>query len=345
MNTSPGLFVTIAVAVLVLAMNNSVALYHWEYSTVLGYFLQDDPSTDPATFDYVSTAFGLINKTYDTDASFDPDRQKSQWDRFTHKLHAINQTAPANVKYTLLFLGRHGQGYHNVAESYYGTAAWDCYWSMLDGNGSITWTDAHLTDQGILDAQIASQAWATQIEGGIPVPESYYTSPLYRCLQTANITFGTLSLPQHNPFIPTVKELLRETIGIHTCDRRSSREYISNSYPSYSIEPGFAQSDPLWVSKLRESLSATKDRLRTLLDDVFTHDQNTFLSMTAHGGAITAILEVVGHRKFPLVTGAVIPVLVRAEKKPGRAPPRVIEPWEPPPKCAENPTATPLIPN
>jgi hypothetical protein len=55
--------------------------------------------------------------------------------------------------------------------------------------------------------------------------------------------------------------------------------------------------------------------LRELLNDIFDTDENVFLSLTAHSGAITSILQVVGHRKFPLATGAVIPVVVKAEKQ------------------------------
>lgn len=28
----------------------------------------------------------------------------------------------------VIFAARHGQGFHNVAESQYGTEKWDCYW-------------------------------------------------------------------------------------------------------------------------------------------------------------------------------------------------------------------------
>ncbi|WEW60203.1 putative phosphoglycerate mutase pmu1 [Emydomyces testavorans] len=371
--TSPVLLVVTIITALLLAMVESAPLFHLEYSTVTGYFLQDDPATDPAKFDYATAGFGLINQTYDTDKTFDPHHQKSQWERFKYKVLTLNKDAKPGIKYTLLYLGRHGQGYHNVAERYYGTEAWDCYWSMLEGNGTITWADAHLTDQGIADAKVAHQTWATQMKHGIPVPESYYTSPLSRCLQTANVTFSTLNLPESNPFLPTVKEhffhriapiyksesplkrkatekkishqLLRETIGIHTCDRRSSRTYINSTYPTYIIEHGFTESDTLWVPDLRESFSAQRERVRTLFDDIFTHDSNTFLSLTAHSEVITVILDVVGHRKFPLSTGAVIPVLIRAEKKPGKAPPRPVKPWTPAPKCTADPTATPEMLN
>lgn len=38
------------------------------------------------------------------------------------------------------------------------------------------------------------------------------------------------------------------------------------------------------------------------------------MSVTAHSGEISSILRVVGHRSFSLKTGAVIPVLIKAQK-------------------------------
>lgn len=37
----------------------------------------------------------------------------------------MNQRGPKDVMYRLLYLGRHGQGYHNVGIMFYGDAARD----------------------------------------------------------------------------------------------------------------------------------------------------------------------------------------------------------------------------
>jgi hypothetical protein len=103
-------------------------------------------------------------------------------------------------------------------------------------------------------------------------------------------------------------------MGEHTCDRRSTKSAIAVDFPRYRFEPGFAEEDELWDPKVRESDEHRDRRLRDLLDDIFATDENVFLSLTAHSGAITSILAVIGHRKFPLATGAVIPVVVKAEK-------------------------------
>ncbi|EHL00129.1 putative phosphomutase PMU1 [Glarea lozoyensis 74030] len=99
--------------VLTLSALSALALGHWtprpnpsadyvNYTTVTGFFLQDEASTVPGTFDY-----------------------------FEHYVDTLNQRSGRNVDYKVLFMGRHGEGYHNVAESYYGTPAWNCYWSLV----------------------------------------------------------------------------------------------------------------------------------------------------------------------------------------------------------------------
>jgi broad specificity phosphatase PhoE len=317
---------------------NTVTSSYLKYSTIVGYFLQADPDTDPHEFDFVSTNFGLIDRIYDTDSPLD-NGNKTQWERFERKVRSLDSEAGEHATYKVLFLGRHGEGHHNVAESFYGTELWDCHWSLLNGNGIVTWDDARLTEVGKAQARTIHNAWAKQIENKIPPPESYYVSPLNRCLSTARITFDGLGLPNTIPFQPIVKELLRETLGIHTCDRRSPKSAIEREYPLYKIEDGFVETDLLWEPDLRESDSARTARLRKFLDDVFTNDPATFISFSTHSGAITSILEAIEHRSFDLATGAMIPVLVKAERVLGPSPPTAIEPPSLVPECKSDPLA------
>lgn len=106
---------------------------------------------------------------------------------------------------------------------------------------------------------------------------------------------------------------------------------------------------------MRESDSARNARIKQFLDDIFTstteeadrtersenenggRNNHQFISITAHSGAITSILEVIGHRGFQLQTGGVIPVFVRAERIPGREPKQVIDPPTGVPECKNDP--------
>ncbi|QSZ34584.1 hypothetical protein DSL72_006178 [Monilinia vaccinii-corymbosi] len=306
------------------------------YTVVPGFFLQDDEATDPTTFDYTKENFGLINRTYPTDLHVA--RGATQWQKFEKYAASLNRNASRHVHYKVLFLGRHGEGFHNAAETYYGTPSWDCYYSLLDGNATVTWADAHLTPNGIAQAQSAAQYWRSRIEHEkMPLPQSYYTSPLYRCLQTANITFSTLPLPKSRPFKPLIKELFREGISGHTCDRRSNRTFIHESFPSYAIEHGFAEEDPLWRELLAEPALNQDIRSKDVLDALFQSDQNTWVSITSHSGEIASILRVLKHRVFRLATGAILPVLVKAETMTGNAAKVSPLPWIPVKTCASPP--------
>ncbi|KAL4924368.1 phosphoglycerate mutase family protein [Aspergillus undulatus] len=329
---------------------------HINYTTVKGYFAQDDPSTDPSTFDYTSHNFGLLDRTYDADkiAPHTGSRNLTQWQRFHRQLEYLNANAPAHVSYKLLFMGRHGEGWHNAAEDFYGTPAWNCYWALLTGNGTATWFDADLTPAGIEQAQVAHDYWLSQYKDQkISFPDAYYSSPMTRSLKTANITFSTLPLSQAHaaPFIPEVKEGFREGMTMHTCNARRSRSYIEELFPTWTFEEGFSEEDELWTGVTAEPSVAQDLRSREALDDIFypaveanttskvqvkkrseghcaapapsstppAHSGNgkkipLIISITAHSGEITSILRVINHQPFRLSTGAVIPVLVRAEE-------------------------------
>jgi membrane-anchored protein YejM (alkaline phosphatase superfamily) len=49
----------------------------------------------------------------------------TQWQQFTKVVESLNAKADLNTAYKVLFMGRHGEGFHNAAESYYGTPSWN----------------------------------------------------------------------------------------------------------------------------------------------------------------------------------------------------------------------------
>ncbi|KAJ5950998.1 uncharacterized protein N7479_009411 [Penicillium vulpinum] len=326
-----------------LAVAHSSSSTTIKYTAVPGYFLQDEAATDPTTFDYTAENFGLISRSYSGDKDHKRHKSLTQWERFYNEVTKLNDGSKKDVEYKVMFLGRHGEGWHNAAETYYGTPAWNCYWSELSGNSTATWADAVLTPGGVDQALKANQFWKKEIrEQRIHTPDLYYVSPLTRALQTADLTFTDLKMPKGSAnFKPTIKENFREGVSVHTCDHRRSRSYIHKLFPRWSIEKGFSENDELWNGVTAESSGAQDVRTTDALNDIFFSEskKKSFVSVTAHSGEISSILRVLGHRAFKLNTGAVIPVLVKAEKVKGKKPTATVT-WDVSPHCTEPPLAS-----
>ncbi|GAB7328517.1 hypothetical protein MBLNU13_g00479t1 [Cladosporium sp. NU13] len=282
-----------------------------KYEAVTGYFLQDDPKTDPDSFEYTRHNFGLIPRSYPEIPS---DSSITQWQHFTAHLQHLIATAPASTTYKLFYLARHGEGDHNVAEALYGTKAWDDYWSKLDGDGTRYWVDAHLTAVGEQQARDAGLFFKKQFaEEKMPVPDTWVASPLMRCLKTAELEWAALGF---EGFRPLIREMAREVMGEHTCDRRSSKTKIHAAQPNWLIEEGFTEEDELWEADHRETHAEHDVRTQKLLDQVFGNEGKdaSVVSLTSHSGAIASLMRVIGHREFRLATGGMVPVLIKATK-------------------------------
>jgi broad specificity phosphatase PhoE len=139
-------------------------------------------------------------------------------------------------------------------------------------------------------------------------PRSIYTSPLRRCLQTTQLAF--------TPFIkemaPVIKERLRERLGVHTCDQRSSKTWIASAFPGFRFEDGFGEDDALWKADRRETREEHVERKKALLIDLFENDENQTIALVAHSVAMMALFEATGWGQIPVKAGAVYPLLVRA---------------------------------
>lgn len=155
----------------------------------------------------------------------------------------------------------------------------------------------------------------------MPYPSRYYASPLARCLETCETAFSGLDTTPE--FKPVIKEMIRERLGIHTCDKRRSKAWIEENHPLFRFEEGFSEGDdPLWVADVRETLGEHAVRIERFLEDLFDTDDmdngrdEKIISVTAHSGTILALYEVIGHPEVRVAPGAVVPVLVRGEHIP-----------------------------
>ncbi|KAJ8106123.1 hypothetical protein OPT61_g9748 [Boeremia exigua] len=276
-----------------------------KYTAQRGFFSHDD---DPESWDFRAVTrvdLGLLNRSYPTDSLIDESYaqiESTQWQRFKQYLEHLNAN-DSTKHYKLLYLIRHGEGFHNVKEKEIGRAEWDRYWAKMPGDGSVVWADAELTANG--EQQARSIAEARAYLGGGTIT-AILSSPLRRCLRTVHLAFP----PETRDRRPIIKEKLRERLGIHTCDQRSSRTWIAENYPSFDIEDGFDENDSLWTPDRRESIEEHTARSTELLDDIFDGDYGDYVVLAAHSGAIMSLFAATGWRKVPVAAGAVYPLLV-----------------------------------
>lgn len=329
-----------------------------------GVFAQSDPCTDDSTFNYLKCDFGLVmNGSWPAFSKLMNDLNFSRLEDYAQRMDdcLLGSYEEHQVRYKVLFLGRHGQGYHNLAIEIYGQTEWDNYWSKLNGDGNIVWgPDPELTPLGSEQAKRNNIAWKKQIDKHIPLPQSFYVSPFTRATDTYHLTWNDIKVLNKKsrdrdmtrdmtsasyastsshvdtssgsnedgpptkvpPPTPLIVEDLRETIGVHTCDKRSTKTFIQDRYPTFEFEKGFTEEDVLWTPTHRETPTEQNVRTRRFLDNLFESDwdhppskRQTFVSVTAHSGVINSFLEVIGHRPFKVSTGGLIPVIVKATRK------------------------------
>ncbi|THH19716.1 hypothetical protein EW146_g1476 [Bondarzewia mesenterica] len=270
------------------------------YEIVPGFFIQDDPKlgVDPESIGPTPPSFGLLS---------------GSWPDFVSNIKELNSAAagaPIRTSYKVLFLGRHGQGYHNLAINATIIQAWDDHWSLIEGDDEITWgPDPHLTPLGEEQARNANAAWKAELAAGMPFPQKHYSSPHRRAMHTLSLTFDEILQDSH--LKPVVVENWREESGEHTCDKRRTRSEIEAEFPGFLFEEGFSEEDLLWTDE-RESKAQTEVRAKRALDGIFRQDEeHTYISVTAHGGIIDSVLRVIGRGDYKLLTGGIIVVVVK----------------------------------
>ncbi|KAF8437205.1 histidine phosphatase superfamily [Boletus edulis BED1] len=256
------------------------------YTTVCGFFLQDDPESNE-----LPPRFGL------------KDDNDDRWVKFKGEIEQLNASAPSGTQYKVVFLGRHGEGYHNVAMKKYTVEACriTTFWSKLDGDGELVWgPDPDLTNLGVEQAKDANCTWKTELEYGIPLPEKLYSSPMRRAIKTNQVTFEGVLRPSLKT---TIVENTRERNGVSTCDKRRKKSEIASDFPDYPFEEGFIEEDEIWDPDVRETFEEVDVRAKKVLDMIFDKDEEQFISITSHYRFIDAFRRVCGHLPWDLPTG------------------------------------------
>jgi broad specificity phosphatase PhoE len=208
---------------------------------------------------------------------------------FLRDSSALTSTPQREVK-TLYFV-RHAQGIHNLAESQLGSERWDAVESK-----EPTYFDAKLTELG--ENQTKELFSALQhMDKTAQIPfDLLVVSPLSRAIETAQIAFSPLF---NDPKFPIIShELIRETLGVHTCDQRRNLTQLRNLYPRIAFPGNFfvAEEDKLWRAEHRESDEEQRARALQFLHFLYdSYPEKRHILIVAHGGIIRAIAEILGN--------------------------------------------------
>lgn len=179
-----------------------------------------------------------------------------------------------------------------------------------------------MVDEGREQAKALGTFFAEGVtDKGFPVPDTVYTSPLSRCLETSKLVFKDVMERHGQAFRPKVRELLRERLTAHTCDRRRSREWIIATYPDYEIEAGLADEDGLWQADRLESTAEHVARTQRLLEGIWRDDSGASIALVTHSFALSSILEAIGAPGFLVSESVMTAFLVKGEKLGGNQAP------------------------
>ncbi len=103
---------------------------HFKFSAVPGFFINFTELADQDPSFRVTTlpGLGLIDRRHETVEDDTPDDSRKDvkpWEAFKGHVYYLNRQNPASTVYKVLYITRHGFGYHNYFESNVGTEAWD----------------------------------------------------------------------------------------------------------------------------------------------------------------------------------------------------------------------------
>ncbi|KAK6461301.1 histidine phosphatase superfamily [Scheffersomyces coipomensis] len=229
------------------------------------------------------------------------------WQKVLDDIRNLNIQHGDKKSYKLFYLQRHGEGWHNYAmsKSYYNSSEWGCYWQLQSGDDVIEWEDALLTPLGIKQINNLRDQFDRE---ELPFPNQFYVSPLRRTVKTWELMWKDKTDQK-----AIVKEFARESYGIGTESKRHDRKYLEDNFDFLTFENGFNDEDVLWTDKVHESKQHRNWRAQTLLIDIFQQlkqEEVDVISIVSHSGLISSILKVIGHKKWKLPTGSMIPVVI-----------------------------------
>lgn len=228
------------------------------------------------------------------------------WASFESQLASASDSAGAGAgrHVKVLYFVRHAEGIHNQAEREYGTERWEAEYALTD-----KYLDADLTEFGREDARsTGAPALEIERERGMPAIERVVVSPMARAIDTAQLFLDERFGPR--PFVAI--ESCRETLGRHTCDKRSPRDTLAQRFPVVDFSRIRSNQDELWSPTHRETLEELKVRAHAFLSELAREVPQTHVAVVTHSGFIGAVLALLnpGQPVFKPANCEVVPIVV-----------------------------------
>ncbi|KAL3137781.1 hypothetical protein ABBQ38_005041 [Trebouxia sp. C0009 RCD-2024] len=187
----------------------------------------------------------------------------------------------------VIYLIRHGQGFHNVA-------------GHKDSSQylSYDWEDAHLTEYGWQQAEALNKHIAN-LPNRLQV-DLVISSPLTRTLETATGVFASEVWTNESQGVPLMREqpakqehqaahsamstagcppfvaheLCREHLGRHPCDKRRNLSHYKQHFPAVDFSLIETEEDELWGPDFREEKDHIKARGLRFMQWVMTRPES-----------------------------------------------------------------------
>lgn len=193
-------------------------------------------------------------------------------------------SCPAGCSQKTVYFVRHGEGVHNVAQRLWREASGydgvsEPYTTDNDPDGK--YVDAELTDCGVSQAE-ALRPRTTHLGVDLLV-----VSPLRRATTTGLLAFES-HVARGLPVL--AHELLHETAGRHTCDRRLPRSALAAAFPSVDYSLLLDEADPLWGDGAsRESCLALARRAAAFTQWLAQRPEQR-VAVATHSGFLCAMM-------------------------------------------------------
>ncbi|OCF33251.1 hypothetical protein I317_03686 [Kwoniella heveanensis CBS 569] len=259
------------------------------------------------------------------------------WEGFKAKIKELNDQCPKGESVKVIFAARHGQGeYDTLREDVIILSSRspslcclrieaDRYLQLpLQGQILYPILDPDLTPLGRSQAYQTRKAIQREVKRGMPVPEKWYTSPLRRAGETCGIEWGWLfdrawKGGQGHGVPATVVENIREHLHVNQCDARLPLSALKPLFPSFTYPETMSDADDIWKPievRGRETEDELVARRGEGIAEVLERSgSSTYISVTAHSGALRGIYKSLNVAHHYIVVGEMNVLVIRVKEE------------------------------